>query len=528
MFKLHAEKSTLELKEKELLVSGSVNIYKAQFTFSEEWDGLSKTAVFRAGKKAISVILEEDKDYTCVVPWEVLKDYGRQLNIGVYGSIDDEPIETLMDDPDMPPMTGDMMDEIIAGYSADEPEGPKPEPESVVERIVRPTVWVEVGTIYEGTEQGENALPPTPDVTKVIFTELNGKQGKLIGMQGQMVGFDAKGEAEAQTVEQPKRYARFVVGTSTAGWTANDCDYLCDGADDQVEINAAIQALPSTGGEVVILDGTYNLTGSILVNKAKVTLSGNGQSTVLKRAFEGSGTQPGLIYVTSSYNTIRFLHIDGNKKSYNGVNNSGISMRSCVYIIISESIFLNNSSYGICDTFGENITIIGNIFRSNGYGICASMKSGTITGNICRYNSNSGIYVSSYAATITGNTCNDNTYGIILEKTATSANKCTVTGNTCNTNTYGIKLSISSSTVAGNTCTGNNYGIILDGSAKNNTVTGNTITRGEGLESDYESSHQTIYAKSNTSNNLVLGNNIMGKDCLDAGSNNTLAYNKYN
>lgn len=46
---------------------------------------------------------------------------------------------------------------------------------------------------------------------------------------------------------------RFVVGTSTAGWTAADCDYLCDGTDDQVEINAAIQALPSAGGKLLFL-----------------------------------------------------------------------------------------------------------------------------------------------------------------------------------------------------------------------------------------------------------------------------------
>ena len=43
-----------------------------------------------------------------------------------------------------------------------------------------------------------------------------------------------------------KKVARFVVGTSTAGWTAADCDYLCDGTADQVEINNAITALPAT------------------------------------------------------------------------------------------------------------------------------------------------------------------------------------------------------------------------------------------------------------------------------------------
>ena len=50
-----------------------------------------------------------------------------------------------------------------------------------------------------------------------------------------------------------------------------DCDYLCDGTADQTEINAAINRfLPATGGEIVILDGTYNITAKIDVTKDNV------------------------------------------------------------------------------------------------------------------------------------------------------------------------------------------------------------------------------------------------------------------
>lgn len=79
------------------------------------------------------------------------------------------------------------------------------------------------------------------------------------------------------------RPARFVVGTSQAGWTTADCDYLCDGTEDQVEINAAIAALPSGGGEVVLLDGMYDVgnKGSVLMNRSKVTLRGAGPATRL-------------------------------------------------------------------------------------------------------------------------------------------------------------------------------------------------------------------------------------------------------
>ena len=53
-----------------------------------------------------------------------------------------------------------------------------------------------------------------------------------------------------------KRTCRFVVGTSTAGWTQADCDFLCDGTNDDVELQAAIDALPAGGGEIAILGGT--------------------------------------------------------------------------------------------------------------------------------------------------------------------------------------------------------------------------------------------------------------------------------
>ena len=43
--------------------------------------------------------------------------------------------------------------------------------------------------------------------------------------------------------------ARFTIGTTQNGWTAEDCDYLCDGTDDQEEIIQALNDLPATGGE---------------------------------------------------------------------------------------------------------------------------------------------------------------------------------------------------------------------------------------------------------------------------------------
>lgn len=83
-----------------------------------------------------------------------------------------------------------------------------------------------------------------------------------------------------------KRTCRFVVGTSMAGWTQADCDYLCDGADDQVEIQTAVDAAPF-GSEIVILSGTYNITAPIKIDKALI-LCGSGASSTILSIREGA------------------------------------------------------------------------------------------------------------------------------------------------------------------------------------------------------------------------------------------------
>ncbi len=90
------------------------------------------------------------------------------------------------------------------------------------------------------------------------------------------------------------RSCRVTVGTSAAGWTEEDCDYLCDGSADEAELNAAIAALLTLGGgKLMILAGTYSLTGDIRVaddhggayveaeDYKSVWLCGEGGGTVL-------------------------------------------------------------------------------------------------------------------------------------------------------------------------------------------------------------------------------------------------------
>lgn len=116
MFLLRAERNKLAVLEREAVTSGSVNVYPVRFGFSEDWAGLEKTAVFRAGEKTISILLDETGE--CVVPWEALAVPGRRLEAGVYGTRGTE--------------------------------------------VVLPTVWSDLGYIETGAAPGEEARPPAP------------------------------------------------------------------------------------------------------------------------------------------------------------------------------------------------------------------------------------------------------------------------------------------------------------------------------------------------------------------------------
>lgn len=80
-----------------------------------------------------------------------------------------------------------------------------------------------------------------------------------------------------------KRAFRFVIGASAAGWTQADCDYLCNGTNDNEGFRAAIAALKGRGGGIVVLAGTYNLTEGVDFGDAEadVNLVGTPGETIL-------------------------------------------------------------------------------------------------------------------------------------------------------------------------------------------------------------------------------------------------------
>lgn len=104
-----------------------------------------------------------------------------------------------------------------------------------------------------------------------------------------------------QAVGGGKQYAKVVVGTSTAGCSASDVDYLCNGTNDSTVIQQAIDSLPSTGGEIVFREGTYNITTGLTCSKANTVLNGNGAAVLYCDKRPTSSTEAvNIISITSS------------------------------------------------------------------------------------------------------------------------------------------------------------------------------------------------------------------------------------
>ena len=139
MFKLEAEKNSLTVTERELLTSGSEGVSFVDLSFSEDWTGLEKTAVFRAGDRWASVLLEEDGP--CAIPRDVLVRAGKVLRAGVFGIREGE--------------------------------------------VVLPTVWAELGYIQPGARLGGEA-GPAPGIYEELLEELKKRGDRLLCEEGEL------------------------------------------------------------------------------------------------------------------------------------------------------------------------------------------------------------------------------------------------------------------------------------------------------------------------------------------------------
>lgn len=405
----------------------------------------------------------------------------------------------------------------------------------------------------------ELATTTTPGLMSTTDKSKLDSLGKNLTLTGAVTG-TYNGQSPASFLIPDRKGCRFIIGTSTNGWTEKDCDYLCDGTADQVEINNALSALPSTGGEIVILDGIYNIAATINVNKENVTLQGNGCGTVLhitaptdlkmlsvlsdgcniaNFAVESTSisSRDSAIFIDSSFNIIENLYFHNIMDSQKGV----IRINSGDYNIVQNNLFTAAHGYFIWLAKDSNNTIVNsNVYYHSGD---ASGFNGFLMVNFEKDDPKKFTCVNNRAYFYT--TTIISYYHSVFIRVYNAIDSII-------SNNYGEEFyrGLEFYHIFNSTIEGNVIKRVLDIAAlvylHNSIFSGNALleprSRGfsmsEGEKSiisdnlihfdTYGSNQYSIFLGSETENNLISDNLIFGKNYYNGGTGNTFVNNKYN
>jgi parallel beta-helix repeat protein len=301
-------------------------------------------------------------------------------------------------------------------------------------------------------------------------------------------------------------------------------DYVCDGIDDQETINSAISAISSTGGTVLLLEGTYIITDSINL-ASNIALVGQGRGTVLKLSDNLIG-EFRIIYGSEVNGIIvSNLKIDATNLTYDTYI-EGVYLYKVTNSKVSSCWFEGGDTYrisGVVLYYSNNNIIEGNIFYNNGlcidldnstYNVVAnnvilgggggialfSSDKNTIIGNISRYSPESIRIETSKNNTIIGNVLLNYSTGVNL----TGSESNTIVGNVYRDGGYAFELYTSSNNVIeANVIEGNSVGMFLSQDSDKNMIISNEFQNNEkGIQLSRTCSHNIITSNSLLSNTI--------------------------
>ena len=137
MITIHCSRACAHLASPpELLTAGMAKAVSVELVFSDDWSGLTKTAVFSAGRTTVDVLESAWDGNKVVVPHEILADAGPIARVGVYGANADG--------------------------------------------LILPTVWVTLGKVMPAAEPSGD---PGADPTLPIWAQLQNQIGDLDDLQ---------------------------------------------------------------------------------------------------------------------------------------------------------------------------------------------------------------------------------------------------------------------------------------------------------------------------------------------------------
>lgn len=317
------------------------------------------------------------------------------------------------------------------------------------------------------------------------------------------------------------------------GWvSARDHGATGNGTtDDTAATQAALDAVPASGGTVYLPAGTYAIQPNPgLLLKSNTTLIGDGVSTVITIP-DATNVEGNLVHVESvSHCTVRDLVIDGNRANQNPTTPKNYGL----YVGVSTDCSVINVVTRSCSGVGTHVygstgvRAVGCLSYDNGYhgyeyeqAVACSLTGSRGTGNdLHGFALDPGEVggTGSHGNAITGNVFDTNSeYGINVgpsnQLTPGLTQDNTITGNAIRNNAlYGVCLYTQDGvTFTGNTVSGNGYFGLFAYKSSSNVITGNEFHNNSqaGAGSYDEIRVQGSSDGLASANNLIVGNTIL-------------------
>jgi len=176
------------------------------------------------------------------------------------------------------------------------------------------TIDTQLYTYYAPTIGIGSVFDLTAEDSLTVSSLTNGRvpYAGASGLLGDSTNLTFDGTSLQVSGANVTRSATYVVASSDApAHVKAQADYVCDGTADDVEIQAAIDALPAGGGKVVLSEGIFNVNAGITIGD-NTHIEGLGWNTILRVV---PSTFPDNVSVLkfnlASKSKISNLHIDG-------------------------------------------------------------------------------------------------------------------------------------------------------------------------------------------------------------------------
>ena len=232
--------------------------------------------------------------------------------------------------------------------------------------------WYESGEWYTLTiNKGDENVSATCKCFNVDIERSAGELGTtVIHFMEVQTGWTFDSNSPARYISGGMRlpnemlHQHVIVGSS--GYVG-EYNYLCDGTDDEVEIQAAIDWLAGTynGGVVELTEGTFNIGANDIVLHSGIVLMGRGKATILvqgsgdyvisAQGSDGSELDNIIIQdlqITSAYvaDDIYFTYVQDSmirNVTITDYDESAIHLNESLRITIQGNTFVNGADFGI-------------------------------------------------------------------------------------------------------------------------------------------------------------------------------------